>query len=54
MVAAYKIFYDNVFCFPIAESGYPMIANKKLANIPWNTEYGIAAAFSAEQFFYKK
>ena len=54
MDAAYKNFYDNVWCFPIAESGYPMISNKKMGNILSNTEYGVTASFSAEQFFYKK
>lgn len=54
MDEAFKIYYDNVFNFPIAESGYPMVYNQKMGNIPVNTKFGIAASFSAEQFFYKK
>jgi len=50
----YKMLYDNVYFFPIAESYYPMIYNENMGNIPVNTEYGITAAYSAEQFFFRK
>ncbi|MGQ9628814.1 MAG: ABC transporter substrate-binding protein [bacterium] len=50
----YQLLYDNVFFFPIAESYYPMIYNKNMGNIPVNTPYGIEAAYSAEQFFYRR
>jgi len=54
MDEVFKLLYDNIFFFPIAESGYPMIYNKKLGNIPTKTMYGITAAYSGEQFFYKE
>ena len=50
----YKMLYDNVYFFTIAESYYPMIYNENMGNIPVNTEYGISAAYSAEQFFFSK
>ncbi|HRR91143.1 MAG TPA: ABC transporter substrate-binding protein [bacterium] len=54
MKQVYKMLYDNVYFFPIAESYYPMIYNENFGNIPVNTEYGISAAYSAEQFFFRK
>ncbi len=50
---AQQMISDNVFFFPIATSGYPMIFNKNMGNMPVNTRYGISAAYSGEQFFYK-
>ena len=50
----YQLLYDNIFFFPIAESGYPMIYNKDMGNMPVDTEFGIVAAYSAEQFYYKR
>lgn len=51
---AYQLLHDNIFYMPIAESGYPMVFNKDLGNIPVDTEFGISAAYSGEQFYFKK
>lgn len=49
-----QLLYDNIFYFPIAESGYPMVFNENMGNIPVGTEFGISAAYSGAQFFYRQ
>ena len=54
MEKVFKMLYDNVYFFLISESYYPMIYNENMGNIPVNTEFGITAAYSGEQFFFGK
>lgn len=50
----YKLFYDNVLIFPLAEKvNYAMIVSAKLGNMPQSGQ-AIGADYSGEQFFFTK
>jgi len=49
----YKLYYDNIWVFPLAEKvNYAMIASTKLGNVP-HAGQAIGANYSGEQFFFK-
>lgn len=49
----YKLYYDNIFYFPIVEKAkYPLITSARFGNVPRSGQ-AIAANMYAEQFFYK-
>ncbi len=49
----YKLHYDNIWIFPLAEKvNYAMIASVKLGNMPQSGQ-AIGADYSGEQFFFK-
>jgi peptide/nickel transport system substrate-binding protein len=49
----YKIMYDNIYIFPLAEKvNYAMIVSSKLGNVP-SAGQAIGADYSGEQFFFK-
>jgi len=49
----YKLFYDNIWVFPLAEKvNYAMIVSAKLGNVPQSGQ-AIGADYSGEQFFFK-
>jgi peptide/nickel transport system substrate-binding protein len=50
----YKIYYDNVLIFPLAEKvNYALVFSSKLGNMPKSGQ-AIGADYSGEQFFFKQ